>query len=62
MTRLQDGKFGRFEHSFHDVDEEIRLMAAAGATGTAADGYAAPVIVALQRLFGRAAGDRVAAR
>lgn len=58
MTRLlQEGKLGRFEQSFHDLDEEIRLMA----DGAAQDGHRTPEPTMWQRLLRRTAAAQVAA-
>ena len=51
MTRLlQAGKFGRFEHSFHDMTEEVLLMAAAA--NSVADQRSRIKPTLLERLFG----------
>ena len=53
MTMLQDGKVGRFEQSFHDVAEEVRLMAAAANP----DDSSAAKPTLFGRLFGRSGAE-----
>lgn len=63
MTRLlQEGTLGRFEQSFHDLDEEVRLMASAGAVSPATDGRATVAVTVWQRLLGHAVAEPRLAR
>ena len=53
----QDGRFGRFEHSFHDVVEEILIVAAAEAE-SASMLRRPPRRTLMELLFRRPAGDQ----